>query len=210
MFFSCNFAAYLLKMIKKLTVFAASSSDVPEIYIAHTKVVGKLLAQAGIGIVYGGGGTGLMGALADAVLAHGGKVVGVMPHLLIDAERAHKGITKLISVKTMYARKRKLIHGSDGILVLAGGVGTFDEAFDAITQKKLGLYHKPIIFLNTNNYYAGLELQLAESITQKFMLPLHGQMYQFVRQPEEVLPAFENAPKWLDDPLKYAIHLDKK
>jgi uncharacterized protein (TIGR00730 family) len=160
--------------------------------------------------VYGGGGTGLMGALADAALAAGGKITGIMPQLLIDAERAHQNLTKLIAVRTMYARKKMLIHSSDAIVVLAGGVGTFDEAFDVITQKKLGLYNKPIIFLNTNNYYQGIEMQLQQSIEQQFMLPLHSQMYQFITQPDQLLNALHTAPMWLPNPLQYAISNNEK
>lgn len=139
--------------LRRLAVYCGSATPADPAYIALAKSVGQLLAQRGIGIVYGGGRLGLMGALADAALAAGGEVVGVIPEALVDAELAHMGLSTLEVVTTMHARKARFTELSDGFVTLPGGVGTMDELWEAVSWAQLGYHAKPVGLLNAGGFF---------------------------------------------------------
>jgi uncharacterized protein (TIGR00730 family) len=155
-----------------------------------------VLAQRGLAIVYGGGAVGSMGALADGALAHGGAVVGVMPRFMTDLEWAHSKLSELRIVEDMRARKHLMLSQSDGVVALPGGAGTFEELFEAITLKRLGLYLNPIVLVNTRGYFTPLLAMLEHAVSERFMAAKHLDMWQTVAEPEEVPEALANAPAW--------------
>ena len=142
--------------LQRICVYCASNDGVRPEYVAAARQVGTLLALRGSALVYGGGGTGLMGALADAALAAGGEVVGVMPHGLVEREAAHKGLTALHVVDSMHERKAMLAELADAFVVLPGGVGTLEEFFETWTWAQLGVHRKPVGLLDVAQYWQSL------------------------------------------------------
>ncbi|MCX6896985.1 MAG: TIGR00730 family Rossman fold protein, partial [Verrucomicrobia bacterium] len=138
-----------MRTFRRLCVYCGSSNHVPETYFAAARAVGTLLAERGIGVVYGGGRTGLMGAVATAALAAGGEVIGVIPEKLRALELDHGGLTELRVVDSMHARKLMMAELSDGFMALPGGFGTLEEIFEATTWTQLNYHRKPAGLLNT-------------------------------------------------------------
>jgi len=185
-------------------VYCASSTEAhPEHYEA-TRKLGRLLAEAGITIVYGGGSVGSMGALADAALAAGGRLVGILPKFMNDLEWGHKSLTELRLVDDMHHRKRMMIEESDAIVALPGGSGTFEELLEAITWKRLGLVVSPIVIVNVRGFYDPLRELLDRAIAERFMDERHRAMWTFVDSPEDVLAAIRAAPEWSSDARAFA------
>jgi uncharacterized protein (TIGR00730 family) len=145
-----------------MTVFASASAQVPSRFTNAASAFGRELAEAGVGVVYGGGDIGLMGALADGALSAGGEVVGVMPQSLVDAEIAHPGLTDLRVVGSLHERKAELSRLGDGFVALPGGAGTLEELFEAWTWQQLGLHAKPVALLNIDGYWDPLLRALDE------------------------------------------------
>jgi uncharacterized protein (TIGR00730 family) len=139
--------------VKRLAVYCGSASPADPFYLDLARTVGRSLAERGIGVVYGGGKLGLMGAIADSALAAGGEVIGVIPEALVNAEVAHRGCTELHTVKTMHERKALFTDLSDGFVTLPGGVGTMDELWEAISWAQLGYHEKPVGLLNTGGFF---------------------------------------------------------
>ena len=139
--------------MKRLAVYCGSATPADLTYIDAARHVGRTLAQRGIGVVYGGGRLGLMGAVADAALEAGGEVIGVIPDALVGAEVAHRGCTQLHVVQTMHQRKQLFTDLSDGFVTLPGGVGTMDELWEAISWSQLGYHQKPVGLLNVGGFY---------------------------------------------------------
>jgi uncharacterized protein (TIGR00730 family) len=152
--------------IRRLCVYCGSSGEVDLQYREAAGELGSRLAAARIGLVYGGGRVGLMGLLADAALAGGGEVVGIIPARLRDAELAHRGATELVVVESMHDRKRLMAEKADAFAILPGGVGTLDELFEALSWKQLGLHDKPILLVDIGGYWALLRA-LIDHIVQK-------------------------------------------
>jgi len=142
--------------VKRLAVYCGSASPADSRYIEATRAVGAALAARGIGVVYGGGRLGLMGAIADSTLAAGGEVIGVIPRALVNLEVAHRGLTELHVVETMHERKQAFTDLSDGFLTLPGGTGTMDELWEALSWAQLGYHSKPVGLLNVAGYYDGI------------------------------------------------------
>lgn len=142
--------------VKTVCVFCASATGLNPAYRQHAEQLGAALARRGIGLVYGGASAGLMGAVADAALAGGGKVVGVIPHVLVDKEVGHSGCTELHVVDTMHTRKALMGELADAFLILPGGYGTFEELFEVLAWQTLRLHSKPMCLLNTAGFYDGL------------------------------------------------------
>ncbi|OYX62700.1 MAG: Rossman fold protein, TIGR00730 family [Sphingomonadales bacterium 32-64-17] len=142
--------------MKRLAVYCGSATPADPRYMALAREVGAALAQRGIGVVYGGGKAGLMGAVADGALSAGGEVIGVIPTALVNLEVAHTGLTELQVVDTMHQRKQAFTDLSDGFVTLPGGVGTMDELWEAISWAQLGYHANPVGLLNAFNYYDGL------------------------------------------------------
>jgi uncharacterized protein (TIGR00730 family) len=142
--------------MKRLAVYCGSATPADSIYIEAARAVGAELARRGIGVVYGGGRLGLMGAVADAALAEGGEVIGIIPQALVDAEVAHRGCTELHVVGGMHERKARFTDLSDGFITLPGGVGTMDELWEAVSWSQLGYHEKPVGLLNVGGFYDAL------------------------------------------------------
>jgi uncharacterized protein (TIGR00730 family) len=138
--------------VKRLAVYCGSASPADPFYLDLARTVGRSLAER-IGVVYGGGKLGLMGAIADSALAAGGEVIGVIPEALVHAEVAHRGCTELHTVRTMHQRKALFTDLSDGFVTLPGGVGTMDELWEAISWAQLGYHEKPVGLLNTGGFF---------------------------------------------------------
>jgi uncharacterized protein (TIGR00730 family) len=189
----------------RICVYAASSPQAAPAYHDAARRLGELVAAERCSIVYGGGSQGLMGALADGALAKGGEVIGILPKFMADLEWGHPGLTHLDLVEDMRERKHKLLTGSDAVVALPGGCGTLEELFEAITLKRLGLYFNPIVLLNTDGFYDGLQAFLGHVIAHKFLNPGHAEMWTLVDRPEDVLPAIRATPPWREDARDYAI-----
>ncbi len=141
------------KQGKSIAVFCAAANGARPEYRAAAEELGRLLAKRGIGLIYGGAAVGLMGACADAALAGGGRVVGVIPQVLVDQEVAHNGVRELHVVDTMHTRKRLMGEMADAFLILPGGFGTFEELFEVLAWQTLKLHAKPVVLVNTAGFY---------------------------------------------------------
>ncbi len=177
-------------------MYAASSELVPQSYFEATKVVGKVLAAADIKVVYGGGGSGLMGALADSVLENNGKIKGIIPDFMIEVEWQHQSLTELEVVETMSIRKMKFLEGTDAVLALPGGTGTLEELLEVITLKRLGKYTGRIIILNKDGYYDPLLAMLDKCISESFMSPDHRNIWDVINEPLKLLSVLNNGENW--------------
>jgi uncharacterized protein (TIGR00730 family) len=155
-------------------------------------------------IVYGGGSVGSMGALADAALASGGQLVGIIPKFMDDLEWGHKSLTELRLASDMHQRKRWMIEEVDAVVALPGGSGTFEELLEAITWKRLGLYVNPIVIVNVRGFYDPLRDLLERAIAERFMDVRHRDMWTFVERPEQVMEAVANAPLWSSEARSFA------
>jgi hypothetical protein len=142
--------------VKRLAVYCGSSMGTDPAFAEVARALGEEMARRGIGLVYGGGHRGLMGVVADAVLAGGGEALGVIPQALVDLEVAHTGLTELHTVNSMHERKAKMTELTDAFVVLPGGIGTFDELFEAWTWNALGYHAKPFALLNVNGFWDGM------------------------------------------------------
>lgn len=159
--------------MKRLAVYCGSALPADPAFAETAQLVGKTLAERGMGIVYGGGKLGLMGIVADAALAAGGDVIGVIPEALVGTEVAHRGCTQLHVVPGMHERKRLFTDLADGFLTLPGGVGTMDELWEAISWAQLGYHAKPVGLLNAAGFYDGLLAFNAHMISVGFIRPQH-------------------------------------
>ena len=189
----------------RICVYCASSEHCDRIYHDAAMALGRLLAEGGCTIVYGGGAVGLMGSLANGALSAGGDVVGIIPRFMTEIEWQHPGLASLEVVEDMRERKHRLLAGSDAVVALPGGCGTLEETFEALTLKRLGLYFNPIVLLNTNGFYTPLQAFMEQMIEQRFMNPQHRQMWTLVDAPEQVLPSIRSAPRWREDARNYAV-----
>jgi uncharacterized protein (TIGR00730 family) len=193
--------------VANLCVFCGSSSGNDPAYRSSAVELGAAIAAAGHRLVYGGGNVGLMGAVADAVLAGGGEVVGVMTEQLVALEVQHDVLTVLEVLPDMHARKARMAELADGVIVLPGGFGTFEEAFEVLTWNQLGIVSCPVVFLDVHvgdsSFYASLFEFVGESVAAGFMKEQHGKLAQrAVTVDQAVDIATQPAPaftrKWVD------------
>lgn len=159
------------RSFKRICIFCGSSHGANPVYADAARNVGGELARRGIALVYGGGNVGLMGVVADAVLASGGHVTGVIPEALMAKEVGHRGLPDLRVVKTMHERKALMAELSDGFVALPGGIGTFEEFFEIVTWAQLGFHSKPCALLNVNKFYDPLLRLLDHAIDEHFVKP---------------------------------------
>jgi uncharacterized protein (TIGR00730 family) len=162
-----------------VAVYCASADAAVPRYGAAVAAVGRGLAERGIGIVFGGGRVGLMGALADAALAAGGEVIGVIPEKLMTLELGHGGCTRLEVVQTMHERKARMADLSDAFLALPGGWGTWEELFEVVTWTQLGYHRKPVGVLDVDGFYAPLRQMVGAALEQGFIRPAVGEILSF-------------------------------
>jgi uncharacterized protein (TIGR00730 family) len=190
---------------RTICVYCASSRQCDAEYHAAARRLGATLAGNGYGIVYGGGGAGSMGALADGALARGGHVVGVLPRFMVELEWGHKGLSELLLVDDMRERKQRMLDRSQAVVALPGGCGTLDELFEAMTLKRLGLYRHPIVLVNTRRFFDPLVELLSSAVSERFMDERHHAMWQVVSEPEDVPTAIDAAAEWPSDARGFAV-----
>jgi uncharacterized protein (TIGR00730 family) len=189
--------------MRNVCVFCGSRPGAPQ-YAQAARAFGTALARRGLGLVYGGGHIGLMGVLADTVLAGGQPVVGVIPRSLADKELAHRGLTELIVVETMHDRKAIMADRSDAFAALPGGYGTGDELFEILTWAQLGLHQKPVGLLNTAAFFDPLLAWLDHMVHEDFLKAVHRRIVRVADEADGLLDLLANAPplpqmeKWLD------------
>jgi uncharacterized protein (TIGR00730 family) len=173
--------------IRSVAVYCGSSSGTHAEYTEAATELGMLLAQRGLTLIYGGGKVGLMGAVADSVLRNGGRVVGVITEALRNAEIAHTGLSELETVANMHERKLRMAHLADGFIALPGGFGTWDELCEVLTWTQLGIHHKPVVLVNTRDYWNSLLAQARHAAAEGFMKPVHAGLMRSAPTPTEAL-----------------------
>lgn len=193
--------------MKQICVFCGSSFGAKSAYREAAQAMGAALARRGIGLVYGGGRVGLMGAVADAVMAAGGTVIGVIPEFLAAKEIAHAGLTELHLVGSMHERKALMADLADGFIAMPGGFGTFEEFCEILTWTQLGLHQKPQGLLNVAGYYDALLTLFDHAVTEAFVKPNHRAVVLQAADPDALLDQFANykpeaSDKWFGQPIK--------
>jgi uncharacterized protein (TIGR00730 family) len=196
-------AAVPERTMKRICVFCGSSKGSSPLYLEAARRMGEVLARRGLGLVYGGGSVGLMGAVADAALAAGGEVIGVIPRALQLRELAHSRLTHLHVVSSMHERKAKMAELAHGFVALPGGMGTLEELTEILTWAQLGLHARPAGLLNAGGYYDTLIAFFDQAVAHGFVRPEHRAMLMVDGSPEALLDRFATyqAPpveKWLD------------
>lgn len=186
--------------IKSLCVYCGSSANVSDIYKDAAAQMGKIMAEAGIRLVYGGGKAGTMGIIADSVMKHGGEVTGIIPSHIAGREIQHKGLTELHVVDTMHVRKQMMVDHADAFLVLPGGIGTLDETCEIMTWRQLGIHDKPIIICNINEYWTPFFTMIDKIVEEGYMREDDKRIAIVVKTIEDVLPALKQAPEESFDP----------
>lgn len=180
----------------QVCVYCASSSKIHEEYFEATERLAEILVSQKIKVVFGGGSSGLMGKLADTVLKLNGEIKGIMPQFMNEVEWGHSGVNDFVYTTTMHERKAKFLEGTDALIALPGGTGTFEELFEAITLKKLGQFTKPIVILNTRHYFKTFQLMMIHAVEEGFLSKDYLNCFTIVQLPEEVLPAIESMENW--------------
>ena len=188
--------------MQRICVFCGSSTGASPLYAEAARAMGRTIVASGRSLVYGGGQVGLMGVVADAVLAAGGEVIGVIPHALNAREIAHDGLTTLHVVDSMHERKALMASLSDAFVALPGGFGTYEELFEVITWTQLGVHKKPCGLLNVAGFYDPLVQFLDRAATERFIRPEHRAAVLVETEPGRLLAALEGAdlpevPKWI-------------
>ncbi len=192
-------------MLRRIAVYCSASDGVPEVYNHAAYRMGQLLAEAGIEVIYGDGGIGLMKHLAEGVLAEGGRITGVIPRFMVEQGWNNPRSTRTIVTGSMHERKAAITEMVDAMVALPGGVGTMEELFECLTWKQLGLHGKPVVIVNTAGYFNPVLTALDKMVSERFMQPVHrNAMFAVVTEPEEVLPAIRQAAEWNEDKRKLA------
>ncbi|WP_431929528.1 TIGR00730 family Rossman fold protein [Amycolatopsis tucumanensis] len=176
--------------MKRICVFCGSSGGGDPVYADAATALGKLLAERGIGLVYGGASVGLMGAVADGALAAGGEVIGVIPEHLKRVEIAHAGLSELVVTADMHERKAKMAEYADAFLALPGGAGTLEELAEVWTWAQLGLHSKPIGLVDVAGYYRPFQEFIDHMVAEKFLRPQHRDLVFVNEDPAALLDAF--------------------
>jgi len=193
-----------LRRVERICVFCGASPGARPEYAEATRELARLVIAEGIGVVYGGGGVGLMGALADEVIASGGELTGVIPRALVDREIAHRDVMDMRVVGSMHERKALMAELSDAFVALPGGIGTLEELFEVYTWAQLGLHSKPCALLNVAGYYDGIADFLALAVSERFLREETRDLLLVETDPAALidrLRSFEPpavVPKWID------------
>jgi uncharacterized protein (TIGR00730 family) len=179
-------------MLKSICVYSGSADDIHAEFKAAARATGRLLAEKGIRLIYGGGRTGLMGDVADGALQAGGEVIGVITEAMNTPALAHTGLTRLEVTSTIHERKARMYSLAEGYIALPGGFGTLDELFETVTWAQIGLHEKPVGLLNTRHYYDTLLMLIDHSEKEGFIFPEHRQIMVSAATPQELLEAMES------------------
>ena len=187
----------------RLCVYCGTNAGTSPAYLAAATELGSTMTARGIGLVYGGGRLGLMGAVADAVIGGGGHVTGVIPQSLVRAELAHPGLSELEVAETMHARKARMAELADGFIALPGGFGTFEEVLEVLTWNQLGFIRKPVVLFDVGGFYGPLVAMFAAAVDAGFVRPEHARLAQRASSADEALslataPAPDTPHKWID------------
>jgi uncharacterized protein (TIGR00730 family) len=174
-------------MIQSVCIYCASSADIDPLYAKDAETLGALLGERNMHVINGAGSVGLMRTVSDATLRAGGTVTGIIPRFMVESGWCHSGLTEIIRTETMHERKQMMAHLSDAAIALPGGYGTLEELLEIITWRQLGLYKKPVIILNTNNYYGPLLEMFSRATREKFIGAGHARLWQVAGTPEEVI-----------------------
>ena len=185
-----------MNKIASVCVYSASSTKIDPVYFDAAHELGTLLGRQRIRLVNGAGTMGLMSAVADAVLAAGGKVTGVIPRFMVEQGWHHTGLTELREVESMHERKKMMADLSDAVIALPGGCGTLEELLEVITWKQLGLYLNPVVILNTKGYFDPLLDMLHRAVDENFMRQQHGAIWHVARTPQEAVELIHTTPLW--------------
>ncbi|MFP4324005.1 MAG: TIGR00730 family Rossman fold protein [Anaerolineales bacterium] len=190
--------------LRSICVFCGSGMGNHARYREAAVAFGQILADERLALVYGGGSTGLMGVLADSVLEHDGKAIGIIPEAMTEREVQHRGLTELHIVDSMHTRKAMMARLSDAFVALPGGIGTLEELLEITTWAQLGIHRKPIAILNLAGYYNPLLAMIQQGVDAGFIRRLDPQLLQVAEGVADILPALRSAPppddrpKWLD------------
>lgn len=182
-----------MSRVRAVCVFCGSRTGADPAYEQAATRLGTLLAEHDVRLIFGAGGIGMMGALADAALAAGGEVIGVIPSFLRRPEVAHQGVTRQVEVATMHERKHRMFELADGFVVLPGGLGTLDETFEIITWKQLRLHAKPIVVVDVSGYWRCLHRLVDDIVESGFADPTISELFTVVPSAEDVLPTLTRA-----------------
>ena len=178
--------------LRRIGVYCASAIGTDPAFCAEAEAMGRAIAHAGLGLVYGGSGRGLMGVMADAALSGGAEVIGVLPSALDGREIGHTGLTRLELVSTMHERKARINELSDALIALPGGYGTLDELMEAVTWAQIGIHRKPCILVNTLGYWDGLLAFLDTAVAQGFITPENRGLLRLTANSAEALALARN------------------
>ncbi len=189
--------------MKAVCVYCGSSNGAKPLYAEAARSFGRALVAANLALVYGGGKVGLMGAIADEVMAAGGRAIGVIPELLVDKEVGHNGLTELHVVPDMHQRKKMMADLSDAFVALPGGAGTLEELFEVYTWAQLGYHQKPVALFNVDGYYDPLIAMLAHTVREGFMRQTYFDILQIDRNPDALISRLQRyrppaRDKWAD------------
>jgi uncharacterized protein (TIGR00730 family) len=188
----------------RVCIFASSSSRINSEFADAASELGVLLSRARIEVVFGGGGIGLMGKLADTIIENNGIITGVIPSFMKDQGWNHSDVNEMIVTSDMGERKKQMFAMADAIVALPGGVGTLEELTEAITLKQLGLFRGPVIILNTLNFYKSLIDFFEHMVAENFLRHEHKAIWEIAATPEEVMILLAKKDNWLLDPIKIA------
>src|SRR4030095_3848220 len=172
--------------ITSLAVFCGSRDGIDGLYIKHAQELGKLMAENNIRMIYGGGSSGLMGVIADAVMQNNGKVTGIIPHVLVEWERQHHGLTELIVADDMHVRKKKMYELCDAAIILPGGFGTLDELFEMLTWNQLSIHDKRIFMLNSEGFFNYLLAHISKLEKEGFLYETARERITVINEPLEL------------------------
>lgn len=185
-----------MNKINSVCVYSASSTKIDSIYFDVARELGTLFGEKHIRLINGAGNMGLMSAVADATLAAGGEVTGVIPDFMVEQGWHHTGLTELIEVESMHERKKMMADLSDAVIALPGGCGTLEELLEIITWKQLGLYLNPIVILNTKGFFDPLLAMLQKAVDENFMRVQHGAIWHVAETPREAVELVYSTPLW--------------
>lgn len=185
--------------MKSVCVYCGSSPGFRPEYAEAAKALGRAMAEQGLALVYGGGKVGLMGIVADSVMAHGGAAIGIIPDALMQKEVGHRGLTELHVVRNMHERKQMMADRADAFIAMPGGVGTFEELFETFTWAQLGYHDKPVGLLNVSGFYDGMLAFLNHAVGEGFLKQIHADMLHVSDSPSGLLGKLSAAPRVVVD-----------
>ena len=181
-----------------IVVYGASSAEAEQVFVDAAYQLGGLIAKSGKRLVSGAGSTGLMAAVENGALDAGGVSIGIIPQFMVDNGWLHQGLTQVIITPDMHDRKNRMARMADAVVALPGGTGTFEELFEIITWKMLGLFVKPIIILNTDHYYDPLLEMLDRTADRHFMNPVFRKLWAVAETPQDAMQLIDSLPDWTD------------